>query len=218
MLSGCQGGPQGVKIPAGFAKFGEKNPVIQYFTDKNYSFLSRQAITKGSLEYSISKYSKNRSKKILVEFLEELKDQLSLIRAEACIPGFLREDLIGVIFLGQKRTKKVLPLMKWVFFRCLLPTWLWLFRTPGLFEDLENQIEFNKRIFFDAVSALATAIETKDKYTGGHTGRVVNYSVEIAEHMCSIETGKWKDFKENLIIGALLHDIGKIGVPERVLE
>jgi len=87
-----------------------------------------------------------------------------------------------------------------------------------LFEDLSGQLEINKKLFLSTVTALATAIEAKDKYTIGHTGRVVKYSVAIARNLEGITIPNAKEFEENLMIAALLHDIGKIGISENLLN
>jgi putative nucleotidyltransferase with HDIG domain len=56
-------------------------------------------------------------------------------------------------------------------------------------------------------------MEAKDLYTGGHTGRVAAVAVALAEQL-----GYSGDELEAIEIGALLHDIGKIGIPEEILH
>jgi putative two-component system response regulator len=63
------------------------------------------------------------------------------------------------------------------------------------------------------VQALAETIETKDQYTQGHCERVRNLAVKIARELKVPE-----DQIEPLEFAALLHDIGKIGIPERILN
>jgi HD-GYP domain-containing protein (c-di-GMP phosphodiesterase class II) len=70
-----------------------------------------------------------------------------------------------------------------------------------------------KRGFFDTVEALAEAIEKKDHYTGGHTKRVVHYSMCVAKYM-SLTPAEL----ENVRLGALLHDVGKIGIEDSILK
>lgn len=63
------------------------------------------------------------------------------------------------------------------------------------------------------VNALAKTIDAKDKYTNGHSTRVAKYSVMIAKRM-----GYEGDKLEQLEFAALLHDIGKIGVPREIIN
>ncbi len=68
-------------------------------------------------------------------------------------------------------------------------------------------------MFFDTVKVLANAIEVKDTYTKGHVDRVMDYSVFIAKKMNFSKTQV-----EQIKIAAVLHDIGKIGVPDDILN
>ncbi len=70
-----------------------------------------------------------------------------------------------------------------------------------------------KRTFLEVVQSLAEAIEKRDPYTGGHTKRVVKYSLMIADQI-----GVSGDERDRLKIAALLHDVGKIGVDDSVLR
>lgn len=69
-----------------------------------------------------------------------------------------------------------------------------------------------KDTFYGTAQALAETIEKRDPYTGGHTKRVMNYSLAIGRVM-----GLDKTDLENLKLAAILHDIGKIGVRDSVL-
>jgi putative nucleotidyltransferase with HDIG domain len=69
-----------------------------------------------------------------------------------------------------------------------------------------------KETFYGTASALAETIEKRDPYTGGHTKRVMDYSLAIGKSM-----GLDKAGMENLKLSAILHDIGKIGVRDSVL-
>ncbi len=69
-----------------------------------------------------------------------------------------------------------------------------------------------KRLFKETALALATAIDKRDPYTGGHTKRVVRYVKALAEQLSL----SGRD-REELEIAAILHDIGKIGIPDSIL-
>lgn len=70
-----------------------------------------------------------------------------------------------------------------------------------------------KRSYLETVEALSRALEAKDPITSGHSDRVVRYAVAIARHMKLSESRI-----ERIRYAALLHDIGKIGVEDRILN
>ena len=63
------------------------------------------------------------------------------------------------------------------------------------------------------VTALAAAIDAKDNYTNGHSSRVAEYSKMIAAHC-----GYSKEDQNEIYMAGLLHDVGKIGVPDEVIN
>ncbi len=79
---------------------------------------------------------------------------------------------------------------------------------------IENAKLYNelKETFYEIVFALADTIEKRDPYTGGHTKRVMDYSIAIGKEM-----GLDKGEMERLKLTAILHDIGKIGIRDIVL-
>ncbi|WP_341878156.1 HD-GYP domain-containing protein [Defluviitalea saccharophila] len=80
---------------------------------------------------------------------------------------------------------------------------------------LENAKLYNDKhqMFFDTVKVLANAIEVKDTYTKGHVDRVTKYSTAIAKKL-----NFDKNRLEKVRIAAVLHDIGKIGIPDEILN
>ncbi|HEX3118151.1 MAG TPA: HD domain-containing phosphohydrolase [Candidatus Acidoferrum sp.] len=80
-------------------------------------------------------------------------------------------------------------------------------------EKLKESAEVNRELFLGSIRMLAAAIDEKDPYTRGHSGRVAKYSTLIAR-----ELGLSDPEIETLRISALLHDVGKIGVEDRVLK
>src|SRR5256885_14535620 len=91
-------------------------------------------------------------------------------------------------------------------------------RNAQLFDDLKREAERNRNLFIQTTIALGSAIEAKDAYTHGHTERVTKYALAIARRMEASNICHFPPkFFENLYIAGLLHDIGKIGVPEAIL-
>lgn len=79
-------------------------------------------------------------------------------------------------------------------------------------ESLIQENKRNEKLSLDMLAALVGTIEAKDKYTNGHSIRVAEYSRKIAVNMGLDE----KDVDDVYKI-ALLHDIGKIGIPDEII-
>jgi putative nucleotidyltransferase with HDIG domain len=80
-------------------------------------------------------------------------------------------------------------------------------------EKLSESYRILKKAHLDSVKVLTEAIEAKDPYTRGHSDRVRRMSLQIA-----MALGFSKERLETLEYGALLHDIGKIGIKDDVLQ
>ena len=85
-----------------------------------------------------------------------------------------------------------------------------------LHKDLEYKVEEKtkqvKQLMFETITAIAGTIDAKDPYTKGHSERVAEYSVKIAK-----ELGMEEKRVNELSYIALLHDIGKVGIPDAIL-
>ena len=80
-------------------------------------------------------------------------------------------------------------------------------------EDLKRAAAENRELFMSSIQMLAGAVDEKDPYTRGHSDRVTKYSVLIAKEM-----GMPEDFLETVRVSAQLHDVGKIGIEDRILK
>jgi len=78
---------------------------------------------------------------------------------------------------------------------------------------LKQAAEENRELFLGSIRMLAAAIDEKDPYTRGHSDRVAKYSLHIGHQL-----GLSPEELDRLRISALLHDVGKIGVDDRVLK
>ena len=78
---------------------------------------------------------------------------------------------------------------------------------------VSEQAEIIRLSFLSAITALANAMEAKDKYTGGHSQRVAEISAAVANAM-----GLLQEIIEKVKLAGMVHDIGKIGVSESILN
>lgn len=80
-------------------------------------------------------------------------------------------------------------------------------------ETLKSKQNVSRRLFEQTANALVNAIDSKDTYSHGHSIRVAEYSKKIAEAM-----GKSEETCMKVYYAALLHDVGKIGVPVSIIN
>lgn len=83
----------------------------------------------------------------------------------------------------------------------------------NLAQEVEKKTEENEKLFMHVVHSLTDAIDAKDTYTNGHSGRVAMYSREIARRY-----GYSDKEQSDIYMMGLLHDVGKIGVPDAVIN
>ena len=83
--------------------------------------------------------------------------------------------------------------------------------------DLSTEVDIktreNESLFQHVIQTIAEAIDAKDTYTNGHSGRVADYSREIAKRY-----GYSEQKQKDIYMMGLLHDVGKIGVPDAVIN
>lgn len=125
-------------------------------------------------------------------------------RTMICIPVKLKDKLIGVLEVINKKNG------------------MFSAEDRGILTALSNQVavaienarlyDQMKETFYATVHALAETIEKRDPYTGGHTRRVMNYSLDIGKAL-GLSEKELIDLK----LSAILHDIGKIGISDKIL-
>ena len=79
--------------------------------------------------------------------------------------------------------------------------------------QLQRAAQANRELFINSIRAFATAIDAKDPYTRGHSARVATVSRTIARHLALKE-----ELQHQIWVGALLHDVGKIGIDDEILS
>ncbi|MDI6735735.1 MAG: HD domain-containing protein [bacterium] len=141
------------------------------------------------------------------EKFQDLGDGLGAnVKSVLSIPLMGKEEIIGVVNLYNHLTNKELTHDDLNIISIL---------TSQIAVSIENARLFSqiKQFFFNTVKALASTIDAKDPYTYGHSERVAQYSLAIAEELgCSLKE------KEDIQLAAMLHDIGKIGLPDEILH
>ena len=138
-----------------------------------------------------------------IKFYNREIDQLYMRGNSIIAPITSKGKVIGTICLSRKEafTREDLYLLT------ILATHV------GSTIEMARLYEDVKRDYINTVYALAAAVDAKDHYTHGHSSTVMKYSMKIAEAM-----GLPEDEVETIKYAGLLHDIGKIGISENIIN
>ena len=131
----------------------------------------------------------------------------SVILILCWIIGYMHPELVTEYTRGQNYFDSIagLFIVGWIIYTLILFC-ISLFRRDEKDKNLH-------RLFEQTATALANAIDAKDEYTHGHSTRVAEYSRKIAEHY-----GKSPAECDEIYQIALLHDVGKIGIDESIIN
>ncbi len=123
-----------------------------------------------------------------------------------CVPVRVKEKTVGVLEAVNKQERGGFNKEDLSLFISLADQVAIALDNSRLYQELEE-------MFFQTTDSLADAIEKRDPYTGGHTQRVTQYSLAIAKYLpLKPSERKW------LRITSVLHDIGKVGIEDRILR
>jgi len=133
-------------------------------------------------------------------------DYLREFPAELFIPLNTKGELVGFIIIAPKRSTQSYTHEDEVILSTLANQTAVVIENARLYEDLEAT-------FVQTVVTLANAIDMRDTYTSSHSQRIAEWAAEIAQAMgCSSQE------VQAIYWGGLLHDIGKIGIPDSILR
>ncbi|HHL39153.1 MAG TPA: HD domain-containing protein [Deltaproteobacteria bacterium] len=140
-------------------------------------------------------------------FLAEVDRQSNFrTRSILCVPVKIKNKIIGVLQAINRVGREAFTKDDQRLFQLFSNQVAIALDNARLYEEV-------KETFYATSQALADAIEMRDPYTGGHTRRVLEYSLAIGRRM-----GLDSSELEVLKLSAVLHDIGKIGIEDRVLR
>ncbi len=123
-----------------------------------------------------------------------------------CVPMInLESQVIGALYADNSSGFEVFDELDLSLFAAIAHQAAVAVERARLFEDLE-------KLFIGSIHTLTASIEAKDDYTCGHSERVTCYSLLIADEM-GLDTG----MRDVVELAGIMHDVGKIGIPESVL-
>jgi putative nucleotidyltransferase with HDIG domain len=220
-------GEEGKKIPIGYVRIPADNPLINIFMGRKRSLIDQhEALVYENLGRLLKDEDLSKKEKGVIDNVNKLKTEMELLGADVCIPAYFKRKLLGILILGHKLSGESFDDGEIGFFATLANDVAMAITNARLIENLQSNVkeiaelyEREHRLFIHTSIALAAAIDARDPYTHGHTERVTYYALKIADELQGVtEISNYKDFKEALRLSSLLHDIGKIGIPDNILN
>jgi response regulator RpfG family c-di-GMP phosphodiesterase len=184
---------------------------ILLFDQQNNEFQTK--VVKGDLEGINRNFSQSPALQMLFNEVIERKEAVIINSNEhpeispslICAPLMIRNSILGILSIRKKKNREI-------FSKKDLHHILSLTKRASL--NLENKILYESIYsnIMDTLKSLVSSIQVRDHYTEEHSRRATEMSVKIAEKMgCSL-----RDI-ESLKIAGILHDVGKIAVPDSIL-
>jgi HD-GYP domain-containing protein (c-di-GMP phosphodiesterase class II) len=137
---------------------------------------------------------------------KEEKEELERFSAELFLPLNTKGNLIGIIVLGKKLSSEPYTQDEQLIFSTLANQTAVAIENARLYDELRGS-------FIQTVIALANAIDIRDTYTNTHSQQIADLAAKTARALgCSPEE------TNEIYLGGLLHDIGKIGIPDTILQ
>lgn len=216
------------KIPSGFVKFDLEHPLISWFSKPRLPVkMSKEYLLRSELEDQIEKAQKTRSES--ARALQVVLKAMQMLKAQAVIPAYYKRDLLGMLILGAKRGGAGFQAREISFFQTLVQDCSMAVKTAEYHQNLidrskqlESQLHEIESLrareqirYFEIIRSLAQQVYAKDPYTFGHIGQVERLGVITGRELGLDMAGRFKDI---LSAGLLLHDVGKIGIPDQILN
>lgn len=230
------------KLPKSLFRFDMDHPLIRWFQAKDAdskeneiealrNYVSRNRIRSFLKNGSLLKSHPEIKKEIL-----EIERVLHDLRAEVAIPGYFKDSLIGILLLGERLSRRLFTQTEIHFFQTLVHDAAIAVKTSEYHQrlvernleleakkqELEQRLReierFRKKeqeTYYQIMMSLAEEVHAKDPYTFGHINQVERLGIMTAKELNLDLDGKKKDI---LSAGLLLHDVGKIGIPDNILK
>ncbi|MGD0879353.1 MAG: HD domain-containing phosphohydrolase [Anaerolineales bacterium] len=137
---------------------------------------------------------------------QEENEELDKFNAEIFLPLISKGELIGILVLSQKLSSQPFSRDEQMILSTLANQTAVAIENARLYDELRES-------FVQSVTALANAIDIRDAYTKAHSQEIANWAAKTARAL-----GCTNNEVDEIYLGGLLHDIGKIGIPDVILQ
>ncbi len=136
----------------------------------------------------------------------EENEEVEKFDPEIFLPLISKGEMIGILAMGKKLSSQPYTRDEQLIFSTLANQTAVAIENARLYEELRAS-------FVQSVTALANAIDIRDTYTNTHSQQIANWAAQTARQL-----GCTSEEINDIYLGGLLHDIGKIGIPDRILQ
>ncbi len=215
------------RFPIRLLKFELHHPLIAWFENKTHKasedFLYRPLVEK----WCANGYAK--SHKTTLEEIQAVRKAIQDLKVELVIPGYYKNHLLGLLFLGKKMNHRSFTDSEISFFQILAQDCSMAIKTARYHqslleqnqalakkvEEIERLSKKERETYHQIMRSLAQEVHAKDPYTFGHINQVERLGMMAAKEMGLELTERQRDI---LSASLILHDVGKIGIPEHILN
>ncbi len=197
-------------------------------TEREYQYLSRESDSEVKpavqwqrigYNHSLIHWLETEKKELLHSHLEmliphkytlwnydEIKNLMRQLEVEVCLPLFIENQLTGFISLSREMSGDSLRKEDIDLLTIMANEAAIALENASLYKEIKDNL-------LNTIKALSAAVEAKDVYTSGHCERVIGYAVQMGR-LLNLPQNQI----ESIVFGATLHDIGKIGIDEKILQ
>ena len=217
------------RLPMGLVKFDAKHPLVQWFSgfqkklpvQKDFLFLSDVNKMLSRAEFRMASNSKGDQLLGIQKTMQDLKVDL-------LVPGYFKDTLVGLLMLGRRVNGRCFTTQEVTFFQTLAHDCSMAVKTAEYnqnlveqnqelarrLEEIERMRNKEQRTYYEIMRSLAEEVHAKEPYIFGHVSEVERLGMMTAREMGMDLSGAKKDL---LSAALILHDVGKIGIPDNIL-
>ncbi|HTL48560.1 MAG TPA: HD-GYP domain-containing protein [Verrucomicrobiae bacterium] len=218
------------RIPASLVKFETDHPLVRWFVHPapKKSLLKADYLSESVLKKNLKAHAAALNEDLKAE-ADEILRVLKSLHLKLVVPAYFKKSLLGLVLIGERRDKRPFSHKDIVFFQIMTQDCSMAIKAAEYHrslvekkQELEHQLSQVKHLrdkeqktYYEIMRSLASEVYAKDAYTFGHIGQVERLGLITAREMGLDLSGRKKDI---LSAGLILHDVGKIGIPDRILN
>ena len=217
------------RLPVGLVKFDTDHPLMQWFSEskknlpvqKDFLFLSDVKKMLSRAEFRMAANSRE-------DQLAGIQKTMQNLKVELLVPGYFKDTLIGLLMLGRRLSGRSFTTQEVTFFQTLAHDCSMAVKTAEYnqnlvehsqelakrLEEIERMRHKEQRTYYEIMRSLAEEVHAKEPHIFGHVSEVERLGLMTAREMGIDLSGKTKDL---LSAALILHDVGKIGIPDNIL-